>query len=269
MIYTRKIHPVVKIHEKMQKLKTSVSAVPTHLRPVGRPLDNTSADIWGASSSLMELQWSVKREFEAWSADGETSQQETKEIADCFGRFGADLHRLCQGQANTNHKITNKLLKDIIGAAYEMARAVDQLEKAVAADRILVVRQHTDYPKQFLKIKEAMTRLNPDAAMQLRGQEVDYLCEWPGVNLSDSHEVESMAKLIMLDKQEHQIFELRCRSKTPGRHLKLMMWYPEFPPEEALFTNAQLFKRPEKIYVAAIKPTWRIVWVFDRETEGW
>lgn len=92
MIHTRKIHPVAKLHEKMRKLKTSVSAVPTHLRPVGRPLDNTSADIWGASSSLMELQWSVKREFEAWSADGETSQKETKEIADCFGRFGADLH---------------------------------------------------------------------------------------------------------------------------------------------------------------------------------
>lgn len=46
----------------------------------------------------------------------------------------------------------------------------------------------------------------------------------PGVSLSASHEVDSMAKLIVADQQVHQIFELRCRSKTPGGPLKLTVW---------------------------------------------
>ena len=131
------------------------------------------------------------------------------------------------------------------------------------------MRQHTDYPEQFLKIRESLARTNPNAAKELRGLEVDSWCEWPGLDLIYPHQVDSIAKLVVLSQEENQSYELRCRSWVIGRRLKLMDWFPDFPTEEEVFICAELFKRPDKIYVAAIKPTWRIVWVFDRETVGW
>ena len=142
------------------------------------------------------------------------------------------------------------------------------LNESVSAGCIVAVGQHTDYLKRFLTVREAMGRLNPDAAKRLRGQEVDYWCEWPDLNLLDPREVESMAKLIMV-AQEGQLFEIRCRAAVPARNLKLMNWNYDFPSEESLHDSVELFGRPDKILFAAIKPTLRIAWVFEGETEGW
>lgn len=270
-IFLRRGHPVEKVHKEMRRLVTALNAVPPQLRAVGGQRGLGIQDISGPYSNFRDLQWAVRREFVAWSADGETSHIETKNIADCFGLFGADLKRLYQKHASTDQKFADSLLKEVTGAANQLARAIKYLKESVESRRVLVVRHHTHYPKQFLKIREAMVRMNPKAAKQLRGREVDPWCEWPGrdLDLGDSHQVDAIAKLALLSWEENQTYELRCRSRAPGRPLKFMNWYPDFPSEEDLFTCAEHFKRPELIYVTAAKPTWRIVWVFDRETKGW
>ena len=273
MIFIRRGHPVEKVHKKMRSLAAALNAVPPQHRAMGRQRGLANDDISGPYSNFKDVQWAVQREFTAWSADGETSHIETKNIADCFRLFGADLKRLYQRHSSTDPKLAEELLKDVTRAANQLARAIKGLQESVASKRVRVVRHHTDYPQKFLKIREAMEKMNPEAAKQLRGQDVDTWCEWPGryldLDLGDSHQVDAIAKLVLLSWEGNQVYELRCRSNTPGRTLKLMNWYHDFPSEEVLFTNAELFKRPDKIYVAAAKPTWRIVWVFDRETEGW
>ena len=271
VIFNRRGHPVEKVHQDMRSLVTALNAVPPQFRAVGGQHGLAADDISGPYSNFRDLQRAVQREFVAWSADGETSRIETKNIADCFRLFGADLKRLYQRHASTDQKFAVGLLKDVTRAANQLARAIKGLQESVASKRVRVVRRHTHYPEQFLKIRQAMVRMNPEAAKQLRGQEVDPWCEWPGryLDLGDSHQVDAIAKLVLLSWEENQTYELRCRSKAPGRPLKFMTWYPDFPSEEDLFTCAELFKRPGLIYVAAAKPTWRIVWVFDRETEGW
>ena len=79
----------------------------------------------------------------------------------------------------------------------------------------------------------------------------------------------AVAKLILRDGEENQCYELRCPCSVPGRYMKFLRRFWEFPTVDDLHDCAQLFGSPEKIYLAATKPTWRTVWVFGREEEGW
>ena len=258
-----------KVHKEMAKLVKALVAVPPRLRTIGQRRGLSEGDIMGPTSNFSYVRNAVKREYVAWSADGETSRNGTKDIAYWFQRFEADVHRLNQWYIGSNQKSADRVLKNVIVAANKTASAIEGLNKAVSAGRMVVVGQHTEYLKQFLATREAMARLNRDAAKRLRGQEVDHWCEWPGLNYLDSCEVEKMAKLIMLAQEEGQTYELRYRAAVPSQNTKLMNWSYDFPSEESLHDSAELFRRPDKIFVAAVKPTWRIVWVFDRETEGW
>jgi hypothetical protein len=74
-----------------------------------------------------------------------------------------------------------------------------------------------------------------------------------------------MAKLILAIRVPEQEFELRYSSNLPGRP-RLRMTHPTgFPTREEVALEAEAYKRPEKIYVVALRPTWRVVWVFDRD----
>ncbi len=48
-----------------------------------------------------------------------------------------------------------------------------------------------------------------------------------------------------------------------------MRQFLSFPTREEVLIYAELFKHPERTYVTAIRPTWRVVWIFDRGTVGW
>ena len=269
VFFIRRHHPVEKVHMKMQGLVAAWNGVLPQLRVVYGQRGRVIYHVSGPNSSLRRLQGTVHEEFVAWSADGETSQIETKNITDYSGLFRADLKRFYQRLATTDQELAEGLLKDVIGAANQLVGTIKGLQESVTSRRIRVVRHHTHYPEQFLKIREALARMNPKAAKELRGMEVDSRCEWPGLELVDQHQVDSIAKLVLLSQEENQFYELRCRSSAPGRPLKLMDLFPDFPTEEDVVTCAELFKRPDMIYVTAAKPTWRIVWVFDREIEGW
>ena len=43
----------------------------------------------------------------------------------------------------------------------------------------------------------------------------------------------------------------------------------EFPSVEEVESFALAWDQPKKIYAAAARPTWRIVWVFERESGAW
>ena len=81
-----------------------------------------------------------------------------------------------------------------------------------------------------------MARINPKAAEQLRGAEVDSWCEWLGLDPDDDiKRVNLIAKLILVDWDENQCYELWCRSGAPGRPLKFMRrFWGNFPTADDL-----------------------------------
>ena len=114
-----------------------------------------------------------------------------------------------------------------------------------------------------------MAWISPSAAEELKGEMVDPWCEWPGLDAEEPRQVESVAKLILTSRQPGQSYDLGCRSSTPGRPLKWIRRYYHFPTLDEVMRGAELLDSPEKLYISASKPTWRIIWTFDREPVGW
>jgi hypothetical protein len=151
-----------------------------------------------------------------------------------------------------------------------LMEAINRLEVAVKSHRIRLVKWHTDFPEEFPKIRHAIAILDPKAAKNLRGMDIDRWCSLPGVDLEDQRQIISIAKVILANRVPDQSFELRVRSKAPGHPLLLVKrLYNQFATEEDVFKYARLWGNPEKIFVTATKPSFRIVWVFDRERVGW
>ena len=187
--------PSKKLDKKMRSLVAALNAVLSQLRVVRGQHGPVMHDISGPNSNFKRLQGAVHEEFVAWSADGETSYIETKNIADCFGLYRTDLKRWQERLATADQHLADYMLRDIVRAANQLVGTIRGLQESVASRRIRVVRHHTDYPEECLKIREALSRMNPNAAKELRGMEVDSRCEWPGLDPVDHHQVDSIAKL--------------------------------------------------------------------------
>ena len=105
MKFIRRDHPVEQVHKEMTKLVKALVAAPPQLRTIGQRHGPSEDDILGPTSNFNYVLNAVKRKYVAWSVDGETSRNGTKDIAFGFQRFGADLHRLHQWYIGSNQKI--------------------------------------------------------------------------------------------------------------------------------------------------------------------
>jgi len=215
------------------------------------------------------LRWAVHDEIKAWSVDGETSIVETESIVGYFGRFDGELGRVYLKLAKSNPKMADDKLREVAAGAKRLGGAIKGLHQDVKSRRVRVAEHHTTFPEEFFKIREAMAWISPSAAEDLKGEMVDPWCEWPGLYAEEPRQVESIAKLILISRQPGQYYELRCRSSTPGRPLKSIRRYYNFPTVDEVMRVAELLDFQEKLYLTAAKPTWRIIWTFDRDTVGW
>ena len=263
-------HPLEKVHAKMNDLVVAWKALLAQ-SGVGRgKRQPVTGPLAGSNFRFENLKHAVRSEVVAWSACGETSDPKTKTIVSSIAAFQAEKGRLHDHLATQDPKVAKNVLKDVKAATNHLASAIKELEDSVASRGIRVVRLHTACPKQFLRIRKVMAGINPKAAQQLIGTEVDSWCMWPGLRPDDDiSRVNAVAKLILVNWQENQCYELRCPSSVSGRYMKFLHRFWEFPTVDDLHDCTQRYERPEKIYVAATKPTWRTVWVFDREEEGW
>ena len=88
-----------------------------------------------------------------------------------------------------------------------------------------------------------------------------YLDAWvvnfTGIDWQDRKMVDRVAKLFVLDNIPRQTWELRYRSRMPGRPYVLVVETFDLPGPE--FLEVQRLP-PAEYYIAATLPTWRIVW---------
>ena len=270
MLFIRRRHPVEQVHLKLLGLVAALNRVLPQLRAAFGERSLAIDDLQGPESNYSRLRMAVYVEFKSWSGDGETSQIETDSIVAHFGRFEADLKRVYQRLAKSDRQLADDVLKKVIPASDKLGGAIQNLRKAIGSGRVRVARYHTDYPEEFYKIRQAMAKFNPKAAQQLKGMAVDRWCDWPGLELENPLQEDLIAKLVLASREQDQSYELRYRSKSAGRPLLLMKrFYDRFPSEDQVIDYAGRWDNPDKIYVAVAKPTWRVVWIFDRETVGW
>ncbi len=220
--------------------------------------------------SLNLLQRAIQKEVKARSVYGVTSREGVDQIRSGFRQFMAAFWGLRRKfdsviPPRMGPPLTKKMLRDMFRSAKRLDSAIQKLSRAVCARQIKTVIARGQYPEEFAKVRDAMANLNPKVAKILTGADVDLWCDWPWLDPEDLHQVLRIAKLILAIKVPEQEFELRYSSNLPGQP-RLRMTHPAgFPTREDVAAEAEAYKRPEKIYVAALRPTWRIVWVFDRD----
>ncbi len=61
----------------------------------------------------------------------------------------------------------------------------------------------------------------------------------------------------------NQEFQMRYRSKAPGRPWVYMATLAVFPDPDTVEAIRDSYEWDGAIYIAATQPTWRIVWQFD------
>lgn len=270
VLFMRRRHPMENVRLKMRDLVVAWDQALRRLRVASGRRHLGIDDLEAPGSNFSLLRTTVFFEVIGWAADGETSYIETKTIFRYFGRFEAELKGAYRRLAKSDRHLADDVLKKVVRAADKLGDAIQSLRKAVASRRIRAVKYHTVFPEEFSKIRQAMVKFNSKAARELKGMDVDRWCESPGVNIEDPRQVDMIAKLILVSREMDQCYELRCRSKALGRPLRLMRrLYDIFPSWDRVIECADRWGSPDKIYVAATKPTWRVVWVFDRETVGW
>lgn len=108
------------------------------------------------------------------------------------------------------------------------------------------------------KLRQAVQWHDAKLGRNLRLKELDdWLTEFSDFNWHDEKMVNRVAKLFVLGNIPGQTWELRCRSRLPGRPNVIVMETIDFPGPE--FLEIQSLP-PAEYYVAAKLPTWRIVW---------
>jgi len=262
-------HPFERVQSRLLRLTSKLEDVCRKLEDRDRLTDGNRvvSDLVGRRSSFRSLHQEIQMEASAWSHYKAISITGERAIRSSFNRFfnrfTADLQRIDRVLCLADPSLARQLRRKLHPAVEKLGSAIGTLQQEVSSWRIMTVDRHGFYRKEFLKVREAMATLDKEAAKELTGREVDGYVEWPGFDPYNFQEVLRIAKLLLLAVVDEQVFELRIRSNAPGQPLPWVSRRLKFPEKEAVMEVVQLPEKPRKIYVAATKPTWRIVWVFD------
>lgn len=260
--------PLAVVEQKLVSLKDTIDESVSGLRHEHAYPERVFGRLFGRNSSFASLRSSVWKESIAFTVYHAVSCVGLEDIGRSFWAFSADFEELHRRIPSAHSRRTKGYLNGIRRATRKLGVAINVLHEQVRSERIRVVQSHGRYRREFVKIREAMAVFDGKGATNLNGDEVDYFCEWPGVDLEDPEQLERIAKLIPLDHVRNQEYELRCRLDKPGRPL-MQARCLAFPSVEEVESFALSWDLPKKIFVAATKPTWRVAWVFERQNGGW
>ena len=110
-----------------------------------------------------------------------------------------------------------------------------------------------------------MRTLNKEAAKAITPREVGWWKDWPGFDPEKPKQVLKIAKMILESQVKDQGWELRYRSTVPGRPLENTLTYATFPSMEEVEQVRNSLGGPKRLYVATIKPRWRLAWTLEFE----
>ena len=261
-------HPLEITHGKLRRLVTAVNKL-LRTRDQFSASYSVTDSFERLNSRKRGLQMTVRTEIGGWSVFGTTSRQGTQEIKVSFSSFQTALRDLEQKLASSTGRPVRVLVDDVDRKAGALRLAIARLGRAVDSGSVKVVRLHSRYLEEFIKIREAMFTLDKKAAEELTGPEVDTWCDWPGMDVENAHQILRLAKLIRSNKEPDQVFSLLVQSAAPGRPLILMTRLARFPTERHLRDLGRKLGGPVKIYVTASKPRWRRVWTFEPDDVAW
>lgn len=261
-------NPLAVIERRITALKRGIDDSASRLRREHIEPERILGPLIGRRAALASLWVSVRKEARAWPVYHVISLVGLDSIDSSFSAFVADLQSVHRKLPAAYTQRSNGPLGSVHRETKKLGTAIKKLDEQVRTQRVRVVQRHHGNMQGFVKIRAAVASFDERASRELDGSEVEYFCDWPGVDLDDVVQVGKIAKLILIDRDGNQEYELRCRLAKPGRPL-MRSKSVGFPTPQDVEEFSLAWDGPEKIYVAAARPTWRIVWTFKRGSGSW
>ena len=187
-----------------------------------------------------------------------------KSADDILGRFYAFELAIGALPGSLSPPLPAKVMKEALSASRKLGATLKRTQEVATRQRAteLFREQH---PPEFWAVQKAMRALNKEAAKAITPREVGWWKDWPGFDPEKPRQVLKIAKMILESRLKDQGWELRYRSTVPGRPLENTLTYATFPSMEEVESARHSLGGPKRLYVATIKPRWRLAWTFEFE----
>ena len=211
--------------------------------------------------SLLRLRSRIEEERRNLTRIGISSRKSTVNILGEFYAFELAIGAL---PGSLSPPLPAKVMKEALSASRKLGATLKRTQEVATRQRAteLFREQH---PPAFWAVQRAMRTLNKEAARSLTPREVGWWADWPGFDPEKPKQVLKVAKMILESQVKDQGWDLRYRSTVPGRSLENTLTYATFPSMEEIEHVRDSLSDPKKMYVATIKPRWRLAWTFEFE----
>ena len=141
-------------------------------------------------------------------------------------------------------------------AVEEAGRLEDEIDRLTAANR----EKDPQYGIHR-ELRAAISVLDKKAAKKVNLEELEqWVSYFPPVDWEDPQTAPRVAKVYLLRLIRFQVWEVRYRSKAPGRPLVLLTATSDFPDSELLTMCETTYGYLGEYLIAARYPSWRLVW---------
>lgn len=118
-----------------------------------------------------------------------------------------------------------------------------------------------DY-EQPRKLRQTIRALDKRAARNLSLEDLSRFCGTiPVFDWDDPRLLSRLARFYLASLEAFQVWEIRYRSRAPGRPLNLLTMTSELPDPEFLQACNEMYGAHDVYYIAATVPRWRVVWL--------
>ena len=211
--------------------------------------------------SFFRLRSRIEEERRNLTRIGISSRKSTVDILGEFYAFELAIEAL---PGSLSPPLPAKVMKEALSASRKLGATLKRTQEVATRQRAteLFREQH---PPAFRAVQKAMKALNKEAAKAITPREVGWWKDWPGFDPEKPRQVLKIAKMILESQVKDQGWELRYRSTVPGRPLENTLTYATFPSMEEIEHVRHSLGGPKRLYVATIKPRWRLAWTFEFE----
>ena len=211
--------------------------------------------------SLLRLRSRIEEERRQRGRVGISS---LKSADDILGRFYAFELAIGALPGSLSPPLPAKVMKEALSASRKLGATLKRTQ-AVATRQRATELYREQHPPAFWAVQKAMKALNKEAAKAITPREVGWWKDWPGFDPEKPRQVLKIAKMILESRLKDQGWELRYRSTVPGRPLENTLTYATFPSMDEVERARHSLGGPKRLYVATIKPRWRLAWTFEFE----
>ena len=153
------------------------------------------------------------------------------------------------------------LFKKVIEEAGRLDRSLKNLAAATSWKNYFSDREKDSLNDIPRRLSAAIRDLDKKAAKKISLEELEQWCSYfPPVDWEAPQTASRVAKIYLLRLIPFQVWEVRYRSKAPGRPLVLLTMTSSFPDSELLTMCETTYGYQGEYHFAARYPSWRLVW---------